>query len=219
MSERRTRRDIRRRAHGQNFLTDYDVVDRLIQNARITPEELVLDLGAGRGALTIAAARAGARVLAVELDPVWTKQLRRRATALEVDHLVEVVEQDLRRVPLPTGSYRVIANPPFRLTTSILARLFDEPDSGPWRADLVLQREVAHKRAISPPTTLRSAAWAPWWTFELGEIVPRTAFRPMPGTNAAILVARRRQSPVLPAWLAPEMRKLLRPGWDPPLRR
>lgn len=216
---RRTPRDARRRSLGQNFLVAPGAVDRLVQAAQITAGELVVDLGAGRGALTLALARAGARVLAVELDRVWASRLRRAVSESGLADQVRVIHGDLRRVSLPSEPYRVVANPPYGLTTAVLARLLDDPERGPRRADLLVQWEVARKRAARPPTTLRSAAWAPWWTFEVGPAVPRTAFRPVPRVDAALLIVRKREPPVLPVWLAPHLRELLRPGWKPPARR
>jgi 23S rRNA (adenine-N6)-dimethyltransferase len=102
------------------------------------------------------------------------------------------------------------------LTTALFARLFDNPAVGPLRADLLVQYEVARKRAATPPTTLRSAAWAPWWTFQFGPVVPRKAFRPVPRVDAALLVVRRRYPPILPEWMAPQLREVLRPAWKPP---
>lgn len=219
MSERRAHRDARRRSLGQNFLTDPSVVERLVDGASIDPGELVIDLGAGGGALTIALARAGARVRAVEIDPVWVRRLSGRVKEQGLADRVEVVRGDIRRTPLPDEPYRVVASPPFGLTTAVLSRLLDEPAVGPWRADLLIQREVTAKRTAQPPTSLRTAAWAPWWTFEMGMEVARSAFRPVPSVDAAVLVARRRPMPVLPDWLAFDFRELLRPGWDPPAPR
>ncbi len=113
----------------------------------------------------------------------------------------------------------MVSNPPFSLTTVLLSRMLDDPQRGPFRADLLLQREVAVKRAVEPPTSLRSAAWAPWWTFELGETVERHAFRPVPRVDAAWLVVRKREPPVLPAWLSSNFSALLRTVWTPPQRR
>ena len=115
--------------------------------------------------------------------------------------------------------YRVVANPPFGLTTALFEKLFDTPAEGPRRADVLIQLDVARKRSVVPPASLRSAAWAPWWTFELGPTVPRTAFRPVPRVDAAVLTARRRDPAVLPEWLSPRLRELLRPGWEPPKRQ
>jgi 23S rRNA (adenine-N6)-dimethyltransferase len=115
--------------------------------------------------------------------------------------------------PLPREPFRVVANPPFAITTQLLARLLDDPVQGPHRCDLILQADVVRKRAQSPPNTLRSAAWAPWWTFEAGPVIPRSAFRPIPGVDAAMLTIRRRKNPVLPTWLAPRFVETLRHGW------
>ena len=163
-------------------------------------------------------ARAGARVLAVERDPAWVARVRESVGRAGLEDRVRILRADLRTMRLPTEPYRVVANPPFGLTTTLFGRLLDDPRRGPWRADLLVQREVGRKRARTPPSDLRTAAWAPWWTFELGPSVPRNAFRPIPEVDATLLTIRRRDPAVLPAWLAPQLRELLRPGWVPPRR-
>jgi 23S rRNA (adenine-N6)-dimethyltransferase len=109
--------------------------------------------------------------------------------------------------------YRVVANPPFGLTTEILSMLLDDPDRGPDRADLILQREVAVKHSQTPATSLRTAAWAPWWEFDLGPVIDRDAFRPRPSVDAAVLRIHRRRPALFPGWLAPRLRDALRPVW------
>lgn len=208
---RRTSRDQRRRSHQQNFLTDTLLVRRLV--AGVEPGELVVDLGAGSGALTLAAAAAGARVLAVERDPVWCDRLRDRARRAGLSDSVRVVRGDLRDVTLPLGRYRVIANPPFGLTTTLLRRLLDDPGRGPTAADLVLQFHVARKFAAQPPSTLLGASWAPWWEATLVERVPRTSFRPVPGVDAGWLRIRRRPRDILTPDLAPAWEAFLRDAW------
>lgn len=213
---KRTPRDLRRRSSGQNFLVDDSVVRRFLSRAEIVADDHVVELGAGTGALTIPLAARGARVTAVEWDPVWAASLRQRVGVKGLADRVRVVQTDLLRFSLPASPYRVVSSPPFGLTTQILCKLFDDPVGGPERADLLLQREVAVKRTRQPPNTLQSAAWAPWWSFELGHSVPRTAFRPVPRIDAAWLTVRRRQPAVLPEWLAPGLREVLRTCWDPP---
>jgi 23S rRNA (adenine-N6)-dimethyltransferase len=180
----------------------------------IGPGDLVVDLGAGRGALTFACADAGAHVVAVELDPVWARRLSADVAHRGLTAAVEVVAADALNWPLPRSPFRVVANPPFAITTQLLARLLDDAVGGPYRCDLILQVDVVRTRTQAPPDTLRSAAWAPWWTFEAGPVVPRSAFRPIPGVDAAMLTIRRRNDPVLPTWLAPRFAETLRHGWD-----
>jgi 16S rRNA A1518/A1519 N6-dimethyltransferase RsmA/KsgA/DIM1 with predicted DNA glycosylase/AP lyase activity len=64
---------------------------------------------------------------------------------------VQVIESDFLEARLPERRFRVVANPPFRLTTTLLAHLLDHPEQGPRRADLIVQREVAEKRTVTPP--------------------------------------------------------------------
>lgn len=213
---RRTRRDGRRRSLGQNFLVDRTEVSRLVDAIDVRPGELIIEIGAGTGALTLPLVQAGASVVAIESDPIWARQLQEKVRKTGPIDQVEIVRRDFRMMEWPAETYRVVSNSPFGLTTALFAKLFDNPAEGPSRADLIVQYEVARKRAATPHSTLRSASWAPWWTFQLGLVVPRTAFRPIPRVDAALLVVRRRYPPVLPEWLAPQLRELLRPAWNPP---
>jgi 23S rRNA (adenine-N6)-dimethyltransferase len=207
----RTSRDQRRRTHQQNFLIDRAVIERLV--ADVAPGDVVVDFGAGTGALTLPAAAAGADVIAVERDPAWSAHLRGRARDMGLDERVRVVRGDLRSVELPTGRWRVIASPPFGLTTVLLRRLLDNPTRAPARIDLVLQWEVARKFAAQPPTTLLATTWAPWWQMSLVQRIRRTAFRPAPRVDAGWLRIRRRSPDVLGAHLAPAWNTFLRTHW------
>jgi 23S rRNA (adenine-N6)-dimethyltransferase len=210
---RRSTRDHRRRSHGQNFLVDDRVVERLLARIDLRPDDLVVDVGAGTGALTVPLAQAGASVLAIERDRHWVAQLQRRVEESGVASRVRIRRGDLRDVPWPRRPHRVVASPPYGLTTQLLARLLDDPRAALTRADLLLQWEVARKHAATPPTSLRSAAWAPWWRFDLGEKVPRQAFRPVPASDSGWLAITRRDPPVLPHHLAAGFRELLQPHW------
>jgi 23S rRNA (adenine-N6)-dimethyltransferase len=210
-AKRRTARDARRRHLGQNFLQP-ELARELVASAGFRPGELVVEIGAGRGALTFALARAPVDVVAVELDPVWAERLRhelRRAGCRRV----RVVHADFLAFALPARPFRVIGSLPFGSTTDFCRRLFDDPSLPLERADLVVQWEVAKKRASQPPASLLSTAWAPWWEFRLGRMIPAAAFRPMPRVDAGVLVATRRTPALLPAALAAAYAGLVRTHW------
>jgi 23S rRNA (adenine-N6)-dimethyltransferase len=211
---RRGARSQRSRAYGQHLLVDPAVVERLLARLELRPGDLVVDVGAGRGALTLPLAAAGVRVLAIERDRDLVRELQAAVERAGLAARVQLRRADLRQVPWPRSTYRVVANPPFALSTALLSRLLDDPARGPVSATLLLQREVARKRARQPASTLRSAAWSPWWTFELGDTVPRAAFRPVPAVDTAWLHVVRRDPPLLPTTLAPGFAATIAPVWE-----
>ena len=170
-----------------------------------------MEIGAGAGALTLPLARRGLEVTAVERDPEWVGRLRELLRGWAGS--VRVVEADFLRWRWPDAPFRVIGSLPFGVTTEILRRLFDDPRTPLVRADLVLQWEVARKRAESPPATLLSATWAPWWRFRLGRRIPAHAFRPEPRIDAGLLTVTRRDPALLPLGAVRAYGKFLRKQW------
>ena len=205
----RTVRDWRRRQLGQNFL-DPATADRIVDEAGLLPGELVVEIGAGAGALTQALARRAVRLLAIEPDPVWAARLREQ---LRGTPNVRVDGRDFLAVPLPRQPFRVIGSLPFARTTDILRRLLDDPATPLRRADVIVQWEVALKRAASPPTTLLSTVWAPWWETSLVRRIAATKFRPMPSVDAGLLAIVRRDPPLLPVTMARSYADFVRREW------
>lgn len=171
---------------GQNFLVDRRAVARI---AALVPPGPVVELGAGDGALTRQLAVRADPLTAVELDPRRAAALRRhlggRATVVQADML-------RFRPDVPN----VVSNVPFGITTPVLRHLLGQRA---WStAVLLLQWEVARKRAAVGGTTLLTASWWPWYEFGLAGRVPASAFRPRPSVDGGILVIRRRAVPLVP---------------------
>lgn len=209
---KRTARDERRRSLGQNFLQP-DLAGQLVAQAAPEPGDLVVEIGAGRGACTFALARHGVDVIALETDPRWAGSLRREVIRRDLHAQVRVVCCDARDYRMPRRPFRAFGSLPFGATTAILRHLLDDPSSGLRRADLVVQLEVARKRSATPPTTLLSTAWAPWWTFEMGRRIPAAAFRPVPSVDAAVLRVTRRVPPLLPPHMATAYASFVQREW------
>lgn len=157
--------------------------------AHIRAGELVLDLGAGHGAITAPLVAAGARVVAVEIDPVAVDQLRRRFEDVDA---VTIVHGDLLEVPLPRRPFRVVANLPFATTSAALRRLLD-PRGALRRADVVVQRGAAVAWATEPRRRTPAARRA--FDLRLAGIVRRSSFVPPPRVDGAVLVVTRRGRP------------------------
>jgi 23S rRNA (adenine-N6)-dimethyltransferase len=193
-------------------LPSIPAAERFVAEAGVEPGELVVDIGAGSGAITHQLLRRGARVVAVEADPAWAGRLAEFARQ-EGRGRLRVVEADFLAWPLPAEPFRVTACLPFGATTAILHRLFDKPEQPVVRAEVIVQWEVARKRAASPPDTLVSTTWAPWWQFRQGRRVPAQQFRPVPRVDGGVLVATRRQPPLLPTGMAGPYAEFVRHHW------
>ncbi len=157
----------------------------LVLGSPVRPGDLVLDIGAGDGALTAQLVAAGAHVVAVELHPHRLGLLRERFA----DQPVTVVRADAADLRLPRRPFRVVANPPFALTSAILRRLV-APGSRLESADLVLPLH-----GVERWSTGRAPGAGRWrhvhHATSAGEI-HRRAFRPPPPGRVGVLQLRRR---------------------------
>jgi 23S rRNA (adenine-N6)-dimethyltransferase len=194
------------RPRSQHFLRP-PVAAELVRDACVRPDELVLDLGAGSGRLTAELARAGARVVAVELDPDLAGRLPGRWER------VETVCADAATVELPDEPFRVVANLPFSRTTAILRHLLDDPRVPLARADLVVEWGVAVKRALPWPSTFNDVVWGAWYSTALVRRLPASAFEPRPRVDAGVLVVMRRDRPLVPVQRAAQYRGFVARGF------
>lgn len=168
-----------RRRFGQNFLVADGLAEAIVARAGVRPGERVLEVGPGLGVLTAALSRAGAQVVAIELD-------RDLAAALpEVVPLVELIEGDALHVDLPRVD-RVVANLPYNVATPICMRLLT---LGVPMA-LMFQREVADRieadsgsrtyGALSVQIQVRAAV-------DRLLTLPPAAFHPQPKVHSAVV--------------------------------
>jgi 23S rRNA (adenine-N6)-dimethyltransferase len=152
---------------------------RLVADAAIAPGDLVLDVGAGTGAVTGPLLDAGARVIAIERHPRRARELRRRYGTRVV-----VVEADATELRLPRRAYKVVANPPFAITTALVRRLL-QPGSRLVAAQLVVQ-DAAARRWAGPEAPARGR-WGSTFVVTSGARIPRSAFAPPPHVDARVL--------------------------------
>jgi 23S rRNA (adenine-N6)-dimethyltransferase len=159
---------------------------RLVDLAAVSPGDLVLDVGAGTGVITAALVRAGASVVAIELHPRRATVMRERFAGLPVT----VVQADAADLRLPRRPFKVVANPPFNITTALLRRL-TAPSSRLLGAAIVLPAWAtmrwASGRGVGGTTSKRT------FTFASGPKVPAEAFRPPANQNPRVLLVHRAQ--------------------------
>lgn len=177
----------------QNFLRDSRLVEHLVARSGIRPTDVVYDLGAGSGALTAALAGTGARVVAIESDPLLVARLRARFA----DRSNVVIRQaDIQTYPLPRADHVVFANPPFDITAAIMRKVTRAPVP-PREAYLVLQREAADRYIGTPRQTLTALQIAPWFEIQVLHRFRRTDFVPAPAVDIVLIRVRKRGPPLV----------------------
>ena len=193
-------------ARGQHLLRSDAIASELVGQAGTRPDELVLEIGPGLGRLTAPLARSAKNVVAVEIDERFAAPLRARFASTAN---VEVVVGDALEIALPRAPFRVVGNLPFGATTQILRRFLDDQELELTAVDVLVEWNVARKRAAPRPTNLVSLGWQPWWTFDLVRHLPASAFEPRPSVDAGFLAIRPRSLPLLPGDHRPAYRALL----------
>jgi 23S rRNA (adenine-N6)-dimethyltransferase len=154
---------------------------QIVAGAAIRSGELVVDLGAGTGALTLPLLEAGARVIAVELHPGRARQLRAKVR----DHAASVVQCDLEDFVPPGRPFRVVASPPYALTAAVPS--FVPRASCLTAADLVCSEPWYDAWSSKATETCAGSRR------ERGLPLPRIAFVPPPPVDSAVLELRRRR--------------------------
>lgn len=194
-----------KKAFGQNFLTDLNVLKNIVSAAEITRDDNVIEIGPGIGALTEQLAQAAGEVLALEIDQDLIPVL---AEVLAPYDSVTVLNQDVLQANLPelikqqftdpSRPIKVVANLPYYITSPILMNLLAAPVD--WAAICVMmQKEVAQRLTAQPGTKQYGAltlAIEYQMTAEIAFNVSRRVFVPAPNVDSAIVVLKPRTTPL-----------------------
>jgi 16S rRNA (adenine1518-N6/adenine1519-N6)-dimethyltransferase len=170
---------------GQNFLRNRGAAEKIVAAVEASPDEVVLEIGPGEGALTsLLVDRYPGRLTAIEIDPELAAGLRTRFGSA-----LEVIEGDALEVPLPTRPFRAIGNLPYNVGTPILRRVIADPNFR--RAVFMLQKEVADRLVAKPSTetygylTLYTQVFA---TAKILMTLEPQSFYPPPKVRSAIAI-------------------------------
>lgn len=194
-----------KKSFGQNFLTDTNILQKIVDTAEIDKNVNVIEIGPGIGALTEFLAENAAEVVAFEIDerlvPILEDTLR--------DHdNIKVINEDVLKADLqtrvkefknPNLPIKVVANLPYYITTPILMHLIESKI--PFAEFVVMmQKEVADRISAEPNTKAYgslSIAVQYYMSAKVAFVVPRTVFVPAPNVDSAILKMTRREQPLV----------------------
>jgi 16S rRNA (adenine1518-N6/adenine1519-N6)-dimethyltransferase len=183
-----------KRRFGQNFLVDRNIVNRIIEALGPRPDETVVEIGPGRGALTTRLTECAGFVVAVEFDRDLVPQLRELFHAATNLKLIEAdaLELDFCDAISPAKTSRVVANLPYNVATAILQRLIQQRLCISEMV-LMLQREVVDRLTAateSPDRGFLSVLVQAYCETEKLFDVPPQAFRPAPKVWSTVVRLR-----------------------------
>lgn len=180
---------------GQNFLTDKNIIDRIIESAEIGPDDLVIEIGPGIGVITREAAETARKVIAVEIDKNLIPILKE--TLSDVDN-VEIVNQDILKTDVnqliaslgdSISGVKIIGNLPYYITTPIIMKLLEDGVKAN-SITVMMQKEVADRIKASPGSKAYGAlsvAVQYYCTVEAVVNVPKEVFVPQPKVDSTVL--------------------------------
>ena len=176
-----------RKRLGQNFLVDPVALERIVAAADLSPQDIVIEPGAGLGTLTRSLAEYAGRVVAVELDDGLVQALHHELADLGN---IQIIHGDILRVPntgMPHLGYKVVGNLPYYLTSAVLRR-FLEDEPRPRRMVVTVQREVAERIVAQPgKMSLLAVSVQFYGQPKIVARIPPGAFYPSPQVDSAVL--------------------------------
>lgn len=179
--------------YGQNFLIDANILTKIVEAAQITKEDTVLEIGPGIGTMTQYLAETAGRVVAVEIDRELIPILEETLSPYENVTLLcaDILKADLTKLVNENGggSFKVVANLPYYITTPIIMALFEShmPLSS---ITVMVQSEVADRMQTGPGTKDYGALSLAVQYYAKPEIVarvPASCFTPRPNVDSTVV--------------------------------
>ena len=194
---------------GQNFLTSEEILEEVISKAKISKDDIILEIGPGIGTLTSKLLETGAEVISVEVDLELVKPLKDRffmydnftiisSDILKVDiynEMVKILEKKGKK--LDDRKIKVVANIPYYITTPIIFKLLENRNIVS-EIYIMVQKEVAERICAKIGTKESSSItyMVSYYTEYLWDIyVDKTKFMPSPKVDSKVIALRFRESP------------------------
>lgn len=174
---------------GQNFLVDKNILKKIIDAADIQPSDIIVEIGAGLGNLTVELAKSAQKVVAVEIDKDLLPLLQKNTAEYPNVEIIKdnVLDLPLSRYASHDGGYKVVANIPYHITSRLI-RLFLEERPKPSSLLLLVQKEVAQRIvAQAPDSSILSLSVQYYARPRILFPVSRNCFFPKPKVESSVM--------------------------------
>lgn len=178
---------------GQNFLIDKEVVRKIIEAAELKPEDIVLEIGPGIGALTIELAKRVKRVITIEKDLKMIEVLRE---TLKDFGNIEIIQGDILKLKFQIANskiqipkiYKIVANLPYYIVSPVIHQFLENTQVRPVSMVLMIQKEVGQRICAKPPEMSILAVSVQFYAQpEIISYVSKKSFWPQPKVDSAII--------------------------------
>ena len=185
---------------GQNFLINQNVVDEIVNNAEISKDDLIIEIGPGLGTLTKQLLEKAGKVVCIELDERMVKILKDRFSLYEN---FEIINEDVLKVNLnkiiekENKTCKIVANLPYYITTPIIMKLLED-NLKIESITVMIQKEVAERLTAKPGEKLCGAiTYSVYYYCESEKIleVPPESFIPEPEVTSEVIKLKLRNKP------------------------
>ena len=176
---------------GQNFLNSDEIVERIVKSADLSSNDIILEIGPGRGILTNTLRTKVKKVIGIEIDSSLYSFLTNK---FENNSNIEIIEGDILKINIPEllknrqiKNYKVIANIPYYITSKII-RLFLESEIPPKEMILMTQKEVAERITALPGKMSKLAISVQYYADpKILFMVDKKNFDPIPKVDSAVI--------------------------------
>jgi 23S rRNA (adenine-N6)-dimethyltransferase len=184
---------LRQKLYSQNFLINRKLVTSLLGKSSIGKNDLVLEIGPGKGIITEQLLINSREVIAVEIDTYWYRYLKEK---FRYSALFRLYRQDFLQYVLPNEPYKIFANIPFSIEGKIIRKLLSAQNP-PEDCYLVVMKEPAYRWSALNRENLFSLMYKPWFSFSIIYSFRRSDFSPRPNVDAVMLRFMKRQEPLI----------------------
>lgn len=179
---------------GQHFIHNRKLIQEIVNHAKIKKDDIVFDLGAGKGALTIDLSKKAAKAIAVEYDRKFVECLNQK---LKYDLNTKVVQQDILKIHFPRTPFVVVSNIPYAITTPIMKKLLHHPSNGFQKGILIMEKGAAKRFTSTFVKDAYVIAWRMLFDISYVKTISKENFSPQPKVDSAMISIKRKKQPII----------------------
>ncbi len=182
---------------GQNFLTNPGIADKFIQSAKPEITDTFVEIGPGKGAITLKIAPQIHHLYCIEIDHSLVEFLHEQLTTKNIEN-VDILEKDvlsLRPEELPETPYKIIGALPYNISKRIIMQFLTIPQKRPSELVFILQKEVVENYTATAPHGTFLSNWAQVYCSEIKSLftIKKENFWPKPKVDSAAILFKLKQ--------------------------